>query len=245
MSLLGWSATRADIKFVNFGKIDPSGHFTGQFKLLVDHLPYYDHFSPDWVYDIPKDSLVRQLKTGLVLFAGGSGDELETDLLLGELAHYLYNLDQQEYHDTAETYFLKAIRVDGKDCRAYWFLGYHYASSNEIVKGVRSFEKARKLVSDATPGEFWQEYAFAMMLGSMPSHCRYALDEYKRSGGKSQLFQVMDSTLRSKTIQADADSAYSDRDLWESFPSGAGVSMVSRALGLSLFVVSTVSLKVN
>lgn len=230
---------------MNFGKIDPSGRYAGRYQQLVDHLPYYDHFSPDWVYDIPKDSLLQELKGSLELFGALKGDELEKDLLLGELAHYLYNLDVQKYYDTAETFFMQAIRLDAKDCRGYWFLGYHYAQSNEVVKGVSTFEEARRLASDATPGEFWQEYAFAMMLGSMPSHCRYGLDRYKRKGGDSQLFQVMDSTLRSKTIRADADSAYTAQELWESFVSGTRVTMMSRPLGISLEVDSNASLQVH
>jgi len=84
-----------------------------------------------------------------------------------------------------------------------------------------------------------------MMLGSMPSHCRYALDQYKHKGGTSQLSIVMDSVMRSKTIPADADSAYTARDLWEGFPSGARIAMISRALGVSLEVDTTDSLQMN
>ena len=153
VAMLGWSVSRADIKFVNFNKIDPSGRYAGRFSQLVEHLPYYDHFSPDWIYEIPKDTLVQELTAGLRLFGTLKGDELETDLLLGELAHYLYNLDQKTYYDTAELYLTKAIGLDGKDPRGYWFLAYHYALSNEVVKGVQTFEQARSLVSDATPGE--------------------------------------------------------------------------------------------
>ena len=236
---------RADVKFVDFFKIDPSGQYISQQKFLKDNLVYYDHWSPDWTYDIPKDSLIRGLKDCLLLFAPLKADVFETDLLLGEIAHYLYNLNLQPYFDTAEAYYLKAIAADDKDCRGYWFLGYHYALSDELVKGVLWFGKAEKRVNGDTGNEFWQEYAFAMMLGGMFSHCRYGLDNFKRLGGSSTLAKVMDSTLRAKTIQTDPDLSYSAKALWQTERMGAKVSFTSRPLGLKFQADSNWRMQVN
>src|SRR5580658_6756867 len=96
VSLAGWNECRADVKFVNFRKIDPSGQFNAHERFLLDNLAYYDHWSPDWgVYDISKDSLIWELKACLRVYQPLRTDEFERFLLLGEVAHYLYNLDQK------------------------------------------------------------------------------------------------------------------------------------------------------
>jgi hypothetical protein len=65
----------------------------------------------------------------------------ETDLLLGEIDHYLYNLNQESYYDSAVTWYQKAITLDDKDCRGYWFLAYHYSTSDRTVDGISLLSK--------------------------------------------------------------------------------------------------------
>jgi hypothetical protein len=240
VSLAGWNECRADVKFVNFRKIDPSGQFNAHERFLLDNLAYYDHWSPDWgVYDISKDSLIRELKACLQVYQPLRTDEFERFLLLGEVAHYLYNLDQKSFYDTAEGYYEQAIRVNSKDCRGFWFLGYAYATSDEIEKGVAAFRQALKLVNDQTGVDFWQEYAFTMEIAGMPFRCLYGLDEYKRRGGSSLLSHVMDSTVRSKCRLTDPDISYSSTALWEKQHHGPLVQYQSYPLGVMLEVDSS------
>ena len=245
LTLLTGSMCRADVKYIDFHKVDPAGKYSGQARFLIEDLPYYDHWSPQWIYETPKDSLIRELKGCLAIFAALKGDELESDLLLGEIAHYLYNLDQQPYYDTAEAYYLKAIGVSRSDCRCYWFLGYHYVLSNEVPKGVQAFESARKLYSDGTPVEFWQEYADAMLIAGMPSHCRYALDKFRPKGKWGLLATIIDSTLRVNYIQADPDSTYTDPDIWQAYKLGKRVSFIARPLGMKMEIDSNWNLQLN
>jgi hypothetical protein len=225
---------RADVKFVDFKKIDPTGQYATQQRFLLDYLAYFDHWSPDWVYEPPKDSLINALKGCLTVYEPLKASVYETDLLLGEVAHYLYNLDEKSYYDTAEHYYLDAVALDKKDCRGFWFLGYHYATSDEVKKGVVWFNKAYKLVNNETGNDFWQEYAFTMELAAMPAHCRYALDKYIGNGGTSTLSKVMDSTLRAETIQADPDITYKNRTLWTKDVQGKMMSFTSTPLGIQL-----------
>jgi tetratricopeptide (TPR) repeat protein len=246
LSLAGWNESRADVKFVNFRKIDPSGKFSTHERFLLDNLAYYDHWSPDWgVYDISKDSLIRELKACLRVYGPLKTDEFERCLLLGEVAHYLYNLDQKSFYDTAEAYYEQAIRLNGKDCRGYWFLGYAYATSDEIEKGVAAFRQALKLVDDRTGVDFWQEYAFTMEVAGMPFHCLFALDKYKRGGGRSLLSHIMDSTVRSKCKRSDPDISYRSTALWQAQHRGPLVQFLSYPLGIKLEVDSSWNLEVN
>jgi hypothetical protein len=239
LGLAGRNECRADVKFVNFRKIDPDGRFRAQEQFLLDNLGYYDHWSPDWVYDVAKDSLIGELKTCLRDYERLKTDEFERCLLLGEIAHYLYNFDQRPYYDTAEAFYKEAIRVNSGDCRGYWFLGYAYATSDDIGKGLAAFRQALKLVNDQTGVDFWQEYAFTMEVAGMPFHCQYALDKYKRGGGSSLLSHIMDSTVRSKCRLTDPDISYSSNALWEKQHHGPLVQYQSYPLGVRLEVDSS------
>jgi hypothetical protein len=238
LCILGRNECQADVKFVDFKKIDPLGRFKAHERFLLDNLVYYDHWSPDWIYDIVKDSLIRELKLCLGLYEPVKTDEFERCLLLGEIAHYLYNLDVKTYYDTAEAFYLKAIKLNDKDCRGYWFLGYAYATSDEIKKALPAFRRALDLVNDRTGVDFWQEYAFTMEVADMPFHCLYALDQYKHRGGSSLLSKVMDSTVRSKCLDADPDISYRFTVLWQLQKRGAQVEFLSYPLGVKLDVDS-------
>lgn len=236
------TATRspANIQFIHFDKIDPSGRYAPTFKGLLTDLPYFDHWSPKWTYPVGKDSLIRELKTCLHLFAPLRAEKMESGLLLGDIAHYLYNLDQQNYYDTAEAYYQSAIDAGNTDGRGYWFLGYHYAQSNEPLKGVAAFESARKQVDAGTPAEFWEDYAFAMLLGGMHSHCQYALDELHGRGKQGgAVTQQINISLRASFRPASSDSSYANRDLWQPLSRGATPSFLSRPLGIRMKVDST------
>ncbi len=245
LSILGRNECQADVKFVDFNKIDPTGQFRAQEQFLLEHLAYYDHWAPKWVYDVAKDSLVAELKTCLQVYEPLKTDEFERCLLLGEVAHYLYNLDQQAYYDTAEAFYLKAIKVNDKECRGYWFLGFAYATSAEIKKALPAFRQALKLVNDQTGVDFWQEYAFTMELAGMPFHCRYGLDQYKLRGGNSRLSKMMDSTVHSKCVPADADISYRANVLWQAQKRGARVQFLSYPLGIRLEIDSNWHLEVK
>ncbi|HTR30596.1 MAG TPA: hypothetical protein VMH27_15090 [Puia sp.] len=230
---------------MDFNKIDPSGRFKARQQFLLENLAYYDHWSADWIYNIPKDSLTRELKRCLYVYGSLRTDEFERYLLLGEIAHYLYNLDQRAYYDTAEMYYKEAIGLNGKDCRGYWFLGYAYVTSDEIEKGVAAFRQALQLADDRTGIDFWQEYAFAMYVGFMPFHCRYGLDQYKRRGGSSLLWKVMDSTLRAKCLAADPDITYRSSALWQAERKGSQIQLLSYPLGIRISIDSNWQLQLG
>lgn len=246
LTLLLYTQAKADIKFVNFEKIDPERKYVNLQGRLLEYLPIYDHWVPDWVYKVPKDSVVNTLKSGLAGYSKLHGDPYETNLLLGELSHYLYNLNFQDYYDSAENFYLRAVAQNDKDCRGYWFLAYHYSLSNEIAKGAQWFDKAIERANPGTGKDFWQEYAFGMMLGGRFSHCRYALDKYKQQGGNAQLASMMDSTLKAKLLATDPDLTYQTRTLWQTNrPTPKKIVFISFILGMKFSVDSNWGMKVN
>jgi len=110
--------------------------------------------------------------------------------------------------------------------------------SDRIAQGIDCFQKALPLVTKETGVDFWQEYAFAMNIGNMPFHARWALTRYLQSGGVSLLSQIMDSTLRANLKQADPDIRYSPKALWESSVRHKEVTFTSYPFGLRFTVDS-------
>lgn len=239
--------SRADVKFINFSRIDPADRYGRQFKWLVNNLVYYDHWSADWIYPVSRDSLIGELRADLALFgSSGNVDKVESGLLLGEIAHYLYNLDQQVYYDSAVAWYKQAIAASADDYRGYWFLAYHYSQSNNVVKGVNLFEEARQHLPDPVPVDFWQEYAFSMELAGFSGHVRYALDHIKEKGVTMSLMaHTMDSTNRANSRPANAESTYKNEDLWTVFREGDKISFLSRPLGIKLRVDSGWNMQIN
>src|SRR5260370_42377723 len=107
--------------YIHLEKVDPSGKYNKEINFIVDNLQYYDHWSPDWTYPVKKDSLIRELTRCYKLFTQmqAQADNTETDLVVGEIAFYLYNMSVQEYYDKAESYYQKAIHLAEKDYRGY------------------------------------------------------------------------------------------------------------------------------
>jgi tetratricopeptide (TPR) repeat protein len=247
LGLLLCADCRADVKFINFSRIDPADRYGRQFKWLVNNLVYYDHWSPGWTYPVAKDSLIGELRSDMALFeSAGSADKVEPALLLGEIAHYLYNLDQQIYFDSAVAWYKQAIAAGAADYRGYWFLAYHYSQSDNVVKSVDLFEQAAKYLPDPVPVDFWQEYAFAMELAGFNGHVRYALDQIKQKGVTMGLMaHIMDSTNHANSKPANAESTYKNEDVWAVSHEGQRISFLSRPLGLKLKVDSGWGMQMN
>src|SRR5580698_4328818 len=121
----------ADIRYIDFHKIDPDSQCTRQQSFLFENLHYIEFWVQDWTFDVSKDSLIRELKDCMNHYALLKKDILEVNLLEGEIAHFLYNLNQDAYWDTAEAHYRAAINIKNEDIRGYWFLGNHYAQSND------------------------------------------------------------------------------------------------------------------
>jgi hypothetical protein len=83
----------ANVNFIDIAKISREGKFIAAFKYLRDNQNYYDHWTYDWSYDIPKKEIIKQLRQDYSDFATIATKSVELFLLLGDISHYLYNLD--------------------------------------------------------------------------------------------------------------------------------------------------------
>jgi len=231
----------AHLRYIHLDKIDPAGKYNKEINFISDNAQFYENWSPDWNFPVKKDSIVQELTRCYKLFVQvqTQADNVEVDLLLGEIAHYLYNMDIQDYYDKAESYYQKAIHLDEKDYRGYWFLASHYAASTVQDKSVIFYEKARKLAPSDIPSGFWAEYGFAMLLANMISHCSMALDNAKKLSDNSDYTRQLEKLLQMRWLPVDADSSYSSKEIWEAARLGKQIGFTSRPLGLKLRIDSS------
>ena len=224
----------AHLKFIHLDKLNATGQYNKEINFLSDNLSYYENWVPDWNFPVKKDSLIRELKRCYALFASAPAENTETALLLGEISHYLYNMDAQGYYDRAVSAYQKAIHLSEKDYRGYWFLASHYGASAVPDQSAIFFQKAEKLLPSDVPLDFWAEYSYGMLMANMISHCSMALDNAKKISGGSEYEDQIGKLLQLRWQLSDPDSSYTDRDLWRSSRMGKQTAFTSRALGLKI-----------
>lgn len=236
--------TSANVNYIDIDKITHDSKLITAFNFIKDNTKYYDHWSNQWSYDKPKQNLVTQLREQYKSFSTLTTNE-ETLLLLGDIAHYLYNMDDTAYYSIAEKNYVEAIRSNPKDYRAYWFLGYHYALSNVPILAIDNFIKAEKILPSKQPADFWNDYAWATAVANMPSHCIYAMDKVKSISGKEGSFQQqLGETIYKRITPVDKNQSYEKKDIWTA-SQGNKIAFTSRPLGIKILVDSTWGVTLN
>jgi hypothetical protein len=205
----------ANIFYIRIEKIPGFEKYGPQFEFLGNNVKYFNHWTPSWNYKANKDSLVAGLKRCYTTFAKLDSGNVELELLLGDISHYLYNLNQESYAQTAIGHYNKSIELAPDDFRPLWFLGNHYTLANIQDKSVDLFFKAQsKLPEDVYP-DFWNEYAMATAIANMPSHTIFAMDKARAILKEPGYFEEqVGETVRKRIKPSRADSVYVPKDLW-------------------------------
>jgi tetratricopeptide (TPR) repeat protein len=228
-----------NINYIQFEKIPRSDKYIDKYDFIKNNERYYNHWQPDWTYDISKKSLVKGLKESYDLFSKLDNENIEINLLLGDISHYLNNLDEDKYYELAVNHYRKAIDLAPNDYRPLWFIANHYAQSNVQDKSIEYFLKSQKLLPSDEPAAFWEEYTFATAVANMPSHCIYAMDKAKSILGEPSYFeQKVGQTIYNRIIPVKMDSTYGYTDIWTAYK-GDLISFVCRPFGLKLLIDST------
>ncbi len=241
--------TFANVNFIDISKISNDTKFVAAFNWVKVNSHYYDHWTNTWTYDKPKADCIKQLKEHYTTFSTLPTKNSEVLLLLGDIAHYLYNLDDTvfnttEYNEKAINNYTSAIKESPKDYRGYWFIGYHYALSNVPTSAIDNFMKAEKMLPQKQPADFWNDYAWATAVTNMPSHCIFAMDKVKNISGKEGSFQQqLGETIYKRITPVDKNQSYDKKDIWTA-EEGEKITFVSRPLGVKILVDSTWDLQV-
>jgi tetratricopeptide (TPR) repeat protein len=243
--LLLYLNAQAHLKYIDLSKIDGIGIYSIQVQQLREHASYFDHWTPQWNYPVSKDSLIRELKSDYGIFTALKSPSVDLCLLQGEVAHYLYNLDEQDYFENAVHFYEWAIRMAPDDYRGYWFLGNHYALSNVLDSAFQFFEKARVILPGGQSVDFWNEYGYAMAVAGMPTHSLFAMDKARAlAKAPSFLETQLKATIEKQLTLLDPGKEYESKELWTA--SGKQkVSFVSRPLGMKILLDSSWNLQFN
>lgn len=237
--------TSANVNYVDVSKITNDRNLIKDFNFIKDNTKYYDHWTNQWNYDIPKQNLVIQLRAYYKSFSSLDTKNEETLLFLGDIAHYLYNLDDTAYYTKAVINYNHAASSNPVDYRVYWFLGYHYALSNSSISAIDNFIKAEPLLPSAEPSDFWNDYAMAAAIANMPSHCIYAIDKTKCVLGKEESFQhQLWEAVHNRIVPVNKNDSYSKSDIWR-VTKGDKIAFTSRPLGIKIEVDSTWGISIN
>ncbi|MBK3519442.1 tetratricopeptide repeat protein [Carboxylicivirga marina] len=233
------TALFANINYIQFEKISEQTEYIEKYNFIVDHQQYCNHWTPQWNYDISKETLIKELKACHQAFLNLNEEKAELNLLLGDISHYLYNLEVEEHYVKAENYYMKAIELAPKDFRPSWFLANHYALSNVPDKAIVYFSRGEKLLPENEPATFWDEYAMATATANMPSHCIFAMDKSKTINGAQGYFeQQIGSSIYERIKPVKSDSVYHFKDIWTASGNDL-MTFTSRPLGIKLLIDST------
>ena len=227
-----------NVNFVQFDKIPNYQSYLTNYEFLTENIGYYNHWTPDWNYDVSKKKLIKELKKCYKIFSE-LDKNLEVNLLLGDIAHYLYNLSEEDYYGKAENHYKKAIELAPNDFRTYWFIANHYALSAVADKSIENYIKAQSLLPSTEPVEFWEEFTFATMTANMTSHSIYGMDKAKQILGKpSYIEEQLGEVIRKRIVEVDRDSEYDFRSIWTANDEEI-TSFISRPFGLKVLIDST------
>jgi len=226
-----------NVNHIDFTKIANHEKYDSLFFFLMENQQYCNHWTPKWDYDVSKDSLLKRLIYAYKVFSSIPNKNEELYILLGDVASYLYNLNEEDYFDSAVVSYNAAIKADSIDYRGYWFLGYHHVLSTVTDKGIEELFKAESRLPSDQPSDFWENYAHATALANMPSHSIFAMDRVRNISGREGNFETqLEKSVRNRIININPDSSHSWKDIWYGLPSNEEVAFVCRPLGIELLI---------
>ena len=114
-----------NINYIQWDSIPKSADYTDEIDYLKTYVQYFDHWSQAWDYPVEKSTLVEELQNSYNNFSTLDSQNVEVNLLLGDIAHYLYNLEYSKGFENAIHYYNKAISLAPSAYRGYWFLANH------------------------------------------------------------------------------------------------------------------------
>jgi len=131
------------------------------------------------------------------------------------VAHYLYNLDVQDYYDKAVAGYQQAQLLAPKDYRVYWFMANHYSLSAEPVVAIKTFKQAVQNLPPHPSFLFWSEYAGACMLAGMYGTARYAAHQVSIIQGQTSRIEAEIIRISAKTVKPPRiDTTLQNKDVW-------------------------------
>jgi hypothetical protein len=228
--------TFGNINQIDVLKISNDVKVVAVFDEIKANQKYYDHWYANWEFSTSRRELIDKLRGHYLILTSLPSKNEELDLLLGDVAHYLYNLNEASYFQEAEKHYKDAFGRDSASYRALWFLGNHYALSNLPVKAIEHYKKAVTLLPAKVSSDFWNEYAMALYGADMPSSAIYAMEKAREILGTSASFELhLGEEIKKRQLESDALQGYKIAGLWQARQHDK-IAFISKPLGIKLWV---------
>ncbi|WP_231133355.1 hypothetical protein [Capillibacterium thermochitinicola] len=198
-------------------------------------------WTPEWNYATPKEDVIALITSGYKLLAEHAAlhpDNGELYLLMGLLAHYGYQLDLEEFYQLAEDAYTKAAALDPGDFRPRWFMAMHRIKAIQVVEGMEVLLAIAAAHQPAElPPEFWEDYAYAAVLASMPSHAVMALTyAHEILGYAGYMERLLGQIVQNRFLPLPAEASVDNEKLWQFYADETGFKLVNRLFGFSLTI---------
>jgi tetratricopeptide (TPR) repeat protein len=235
----------ANVNFIDISKISSNDNLVNSYNYIKENQNYFDHWTNEWKYEKPKSDYVKILRESFSMFSTITIKNEELFLLLRDIAHYLYNLDDTVYNRLAVNNYNAAIKSNPNDYRAFWFLAYHYAQANVPNGAIENFMRAQDLLPSEQPADFWDDYAWSTAIAGMPSHSIFAMDRARDILGKQgNIESQLGQNIRNMIVPVHNDSTYVSKDIWTA-TRGDKITFICRPLGIKFLIDSTWNLSIK
>ncbi|MBK0379093.1 tetratricopeptide repeat protein [Mucilaginibacter segetis] len=204
-----------NIHAIDFNKISYPKNLEQELSFLKNNDTLYNHWTHNWTYDISKGDAIKNLNLIYTVLDKNSEKNTETYLLLGDIAHYLYNMEVEKYYQLAIDNYQKALKLSPADYRVYWFLGNHYSLSSLPVLAIDTYQKAFKAKPKNINSLLWADYSIACLNAGMTSNAAYYAHKYSLSVNdetslEKQTINVIEQRLKATPV----DTTLSTKDIW-------------------------------
>ena len=205
-----------NIHAIDFSKVAYPKASQDQVDFLRENDGIYNHWVHNWTNKIPKETVIGKLTSLYNELEKIPAKNTETELLLGDIAHYLYNLEAEAYYQKAVDHYQAAKSMSPEDYRVYWFLGNHYALSDQQILSIQTYRAAFIYFPKPTPHElFWADYAVACTNANMQSTARYAAHQCSKLAGVESYIEKQIIPVTTKALHAPpADTTIKSSDMW-------------------------------
>lgn len=211
-SFLGY----CNVNAIDFSKIAYPKTLQDRIDFLRNNDGIYNHWVHYWHETVSKETVIGNLKSLYAELEKLPAKNVETELLLGDIAHYLYNLEIDAYYQKAIGHYQAAETISPSDYRVYWFLGNHYALSDQQVLSIQTYKRAFTYLPKPSPHQlFWADYAVACANANMQSTARYAAHQSSMLAGSESYVEKQIIPATTNALHAPpADTTIKSSDMW-------------------------------
>ena len=229
----------ANIKYINYKSFPEYDQNWRDIAYVYTHQYYMEIYTPEWNYDVDKTELINKMESVFTLFSElqlKDPENIDLNLFIGEIAHFLFNLDVPGYFDLAIQYYEKAKEIEPKDIRSDWFLGFHLSQAAQPIKGMEKLLHVSTAMPPLKmPPFFWVEYATSAYYAQMYWNSLQAIEYFKELSDEVIPFiENLYDDIHSDMVVPDVYQEYEISDLWTSIFGAEVPSYKSYLLGMNI-----------